>query len=238
MASSAADDAAAAGAGAAALLLDPSLAQVYPVSTLFQRLRAAAASGGDGSAAPAASAARLPPALSARDFADHEQLGAGKFGRAFRVRHRASGRTCVLKEMSKAELRDENVLPQIRREIEIHTRLAHPNIIACYGFFQDAERLAFVLEHANGGTLFEELYRRGGHLPERDAALITQQVARCVTQRARHDSGGRRPAAALARTLRSLRVGALPACACATASLASPAPSDSLCAAPSSTCTR
>lgn len=90
----------------AVLLLDARLAQVYPLSCMIQTALARA----DGSSSSAAN-------MSENDFIRHEQLGAGKFGVAFRATHVASGAICVLKEVSKASILEEAVLPQLRREV-------------------------------------------------------------------------------------------------------------------------
>ena len=69
-------------------------------------------------------------------------------------------------------------------QVEIQSRLSHPSIIRLYGAYETTDTLCLVLEFANGGTLYEEQYARGGKLPEKEAACIVQQVARCVCSRA------------------------------------------------------
>jgi len=80
-----------------ALLLDARLAQVHPTSCLL--------SSGAGAA------------LSEADFDIGRELGAGKFGVARAAVHRASGAAVVLKEVRKADILAEQVLPQLRREV-------------------------------------------------------------------------------------------------------------------------
>ncbi len=41
----------------------------------------------------------------------------------------------------KAQLQQSNVEHQLRREIEIQTHLRHPNILRCYGYFHDQEKV-------------------------------------------------------------------------------------------------
>lgn len=68
------------------------------------------------------------------------QLGEGKLGRVFRAKEKESRAPLVLKCMEKATIEAESVIYQVRQEIEIHSRLRHPNIIKMYGYFQDDER--------------------------------------------------------------------------------------------------
>jgi len=82
----------------ATVLIAPALKSVFPASVAFHE-------GCDGS-----------KEWKVSDFdIDRKTLGAGKFGRAFRVRHRASRRICVMKTMQKAAILEENVLSQVRR---------------------------------------------------------------------------------------------------------------------------
>ena len=170
------------------LLLDARLGGVYPLSTLLPRRPAPAV----GAAAPAA-AAPAPTRLCACRFSGaRAKLGAGKFGTVWRVAATcAPGSVAVVKAVPRAAVRAEGVLPQLRREIEIHARMRHANIIACYGYYIDtrdgADDLCLLLEEANGGSLYEALWARGGQLPEREAARLTQQIARCGER-----AGGRR----------------------------------------------
>jgi serine/threonine protein kinase len=53
--------------------------------------------------------------------------------------------------LSKKQILNSGVIPQIRREIEIQTHLNHPNIIRMYGFFHDERRIYYILEYASGG---------------------------------------------------------------------------------------
>ena len=58
----------------------------------------------------------------------------------YKARHRESRRAVVIKVVEKAAVLREDVKPQLQREIEVHTRLVHPNIVRLYAYFQDAQR--------------------------------------------------------------------------------------------------
>lgn len=67
----------------------------------------------------------------------------------------------ALKALSKRQLIKENVINQLRREIEIHTHLRHENIMRMYGFFFDEKRIYLIMEYAAGGELYRILQERG-----------------------------------------------------------------------------
>lgn len=94
------------------------------------------------------------------DFELGKALGRGKFGSVYAAREKRSGRGKVvaLKILYKHQLREAGVVHQVRREVEIHSRLtAHKNILRLYGFFDDDRRVFLVLEYAPGGELFRDL---------------------------------------------------------------------------------
>ena len=46
-------------------------------------------------------------------------------------------RILVLKVVDKHAILEEGVKPQLQREVEVHTRLVHPNILRMYAYFTD-----------------------------------------------------------------------------------------------------
>lgn len=102
-------------------------------------------------------------------------LGKGKFGRVYLAKERSSGFICALKVLHKSEL-EGKVEKQVRREIEIQSNLAHPNILRLYGHFHDAKRIFLILEFAGKGELYKHL-RREQRFPEWKAAQYIAQMA-------------------------------------------------------------
>ena len=103
-------------------------------------------------------------------------LGKGKFGRVYLAKERSSGFVCALKVLHKSELQQGRVEKQVRREIEIQSNLAHPNILKLYGHFHDAKRIFLILEFAGKGELYKHL-RREERFPEWKAAQYIAQMA-------------------------------------------------------------
>ncbi|PSN69290.1 kinase-like protein [Corynespora cassiicola Philippines] len=103
-------------------------------------------------------------------------LGKGKFGRVYLAKERSSGFVCALKVLHKSELQQGKVEKQVRREIEIQSHLAHPNILRLFGHFHDAKRIFLILEFAGKGELYKHL-RREQRFPEWKAAQYIAQMA-------------------------------------------------------------
>ena len=78
-------------------------------------------------------------------------------GTVLRVREKRSRRILVMKAIAKSAIVEEGIKPQLQREIEVHCRLVHPNIVRMYAYFTDAEKVYILMEWANGGNLYEKL---------------------------------------------------------------------------------
>lgn len=102
-------------------------------------------------------------------------LGKGKFGRVYLARERANGFVCALKVLHKSELAAGKVEKQVRREIEIQSNLAHPNVLRLFGHFHDSKRIFLILEFAGKGELYKHL-RKEQRFPEWKAAQYIAQM--------------------------------------------------------------
>lgn len=103
-------------------------------------------------------------------------LGKGKFGRVYLAQEKATGFVCALKVLHKSEISQGKVEKQVRREIEIQSNLAHPNILRLFGHFHDAKRIILILEYASKGELYKHL-RREQRFPEWKASQYIAQMA-------------------------------------------------------------
>ena len=113
-------------------------------------------------------------------------LGKGKFGRVYLAKERSTGFVCALKVLHKSELQQGKVEKQVRREIEIHSNLRHPNILRFYGHFHDSKRIFLILEFAGKGELYKHL-RKENRFPEWKAAqYIAQMVEALVYLHKKH----------------------------------------------------
>ncbi|GJQ10457.1 hypothetical protein GpartN1_g2248.t1 [Galdieria partita] len=121
----------------------------------------------------------LPSQWKVDDFEFGKLLGEGKFGQVYLVREIASSYICALKILSKAQLQQSGVEHQLRREIEIQSRLKHPNILKLFGYFYNSHRIFLILEYAPGGEIFKEL-QKCGKFSERQAAFYIQGLTKAL----------------------------------------------------------
>ncbi len=94
-------------------------------------------------------------------------LGRGTFGEVREAVHRATGRKLAVKIIEKVRLNRKR-RDRIQQEVDHLTRLAdHDGICRLYQAAQDDRCVYLLLEHMNGGDLFDFVQRRGGPLDER-----------------------------------------------------------------------
>ncbi|GLC75256.1 hypothetical protein PLESTF_001614000 [Pleodorina starrii] len=164
---------------------------------------AAGAAGGGGSAAAAAAAASvqgslediisadgttnsilavssaLPtrmrrPLWSLEDYQLLKQLHRGYASDVYQARCKVSGEMVALKVYKLAEQGDIQRM-QLYREIKLHAKLRHSNIVQYYACFLEQQRVILVTEYATGGDLLRIMYKCGGRLFERQAVNLVLQ---------------------------------------------------------------
>jgi serine/threonine-protein kinase len=83
-----------------------------------------------------------------------------KAGVTYKVRNRATGELEILRALPGASYGDPESLERFLREIKIHTRLSHPNIIAFHDALELDGHLVMTAEYVEGETL-AHLCRQG-----------------------------------------------------------------------------
>ncbi|XP_044745507.1 aurora kinase B-like [Coccinella septempunctata] len=112
------------------------------------------------------------------DFEIGYRLGRGKFGRVFLAKEKKTGYIVAMKTILKKEVVKGHVETQVQREIEIQSRLKHPNILQMLCWFHDDFRIYLIVEYAGQGELYGHLQKApGGHFDEHLSAKYTFQVA-------------------------------------------------------------
>lgn len=66
-----------------------------------------------------------------------EQIGAGSFGKVYKVCFWNQSQNYALKVLSKNQLTKLNLLSQLKNEIEILKSCDHPNIVTLHAIFED-----------------------------------------------------------------------------------------------------
>ena len=81
-------------------------------------------------------------------------IGKGAFGIVWKVREKKTKKIFAIKIINKEDIIKNNMLDQIKKEINIMYKLNHPNIIQLYTHFEDDNDICLIMEYANKGHLF------------------------------------------------------------------------------------
>ncbi|GFR41727.1 hypothetical protein Agub_g2478 [Astrephomene gubernaculifera] len=87
------------------------------------------------------------------DYRLDARLYKGDMSSVYKAQCLVSNQKVVLKVYNLKRI-PQNALHTLEREVRIHTSLAHCNVLALYGVFEEEGRLALVLERASAGDLF------------------------------------------------------------------------------------
>jgi len=123
------------------------------------------------------------------DFFIHQSiLGSGKFGVVQCCIEKRSGDSFAVKSLNKDALfNNGNSLELLRREVEIHSRLEHANILKLLGYYHDSSTVYLVQELSTEGNLHQYQLYNGGSLPHHLASRYVDQVLRALSFM--HDNG-------------------------------------------------
>jgi len=87
--------------------------------------------------------------------------------------HKPSGIKVAVKIVEKAGVQQKPEM--LKNEVEILSKVDHPNIITLYDIFETKERLYLVMELVTGGELFERIVQREQY-KESEAAIVMKQL--------------------------------------------------------------
>jgi serine/threonine-protein kinase len=118
---------------------------------------------------------RLTPGTALGAYRVEALLGVGGMGEVYRARDTKLNRDVALKVLRESLVSEPDRLARFTREAHILASLNHPNIAAIYGFEDDDDLRALVLELVQGPTLADRLARGPLALPE--ALPIARQIA-------------------------------------------------------------
>lgn len=109
-----------------------------------------------------------------------DQLGAGSFSTVSKVRNLENGNIYACKIVPKSNLYDPGDQNRFQREINAMAFIRHENIVALYDFFWDSKNFYLIIDHCEGGELYEHICKSQKY-EEPLAALIFKQIATAVS---------------------------------------------------------
>jgi serine/threonine protein kinase len=108
-------------------------------------------------------------------------LGSGAFGDVYLTKHSGDNNFYAVKEMQKKRIEDAGASWEIiYREISIHSRLSHENVIKLLSYEENKEAFYLILEYASGGTLFSLIKKQKNGFDEATAFKYFIQAAAAV----------------------------------------------------------
>lgn len=112
------------------------------------------------------------------EFVIERRLGAGGMGVVYLARHPRLKRSVALKILGDTVSRDMDARGHFDREIDLVTRLEHPNIVPVYDRGTTAEGVLWVaMRFLSGGDVADLLAREGALAPERVLRIIGDAAA-------------------------------------------------------------
>ena len=92
-----------------------------------------------------------------------EELGIGSYGRVYLVKNKFTNKKYALKEINKNKLMKIYAdCRLVKNEVEIHSKLNHPNIIRLYSMKETNNEIQILLEYAQNGNLFDIIQKNNG----------------------------------------------------------------------------
>ena len=119
------------------------------------------------------------PQLAKHNYEKIRIVGRGTFGTVWLVRHHATGKQFIRKEVSMANM-PRHEQKATMQEVEVLKRLQHPHIVAYVDSYRDGDNLCILMEYANDGDLASRIAakkRAGAHFSETEVLTILHQAA-------------------------------------------------------------
>lgn len=107
-------------------------------------------------------------------------LGKGAFSIVYQATQKSTGQEFAVKIIRKESLGlDQRAQMRIDREVEILTKVNHPNIVRLYDLIESETRLYLIMELVTGGELFDKIVAKG-YYSEKDACLVIKNVVSAI----------------------------------------------------------
>ena len=110
-----------------------------------------------------------------KEYTFGKTVGEGAFGKVRLGVHKATKQTRAIKILQKSKIDMKDLL----NEIEILSKLSHPNIMQIYEIFDDNTNIYIVSEYCKGGELFDIISKKG-NFSEHDACIIMKQLMSAI----------------------------------------------------------
>ena len=110
-----------------------------------------------------------------------KEISNGTYAKIYIVQRKTDFKLYCCKEILKSKVADLN---KFRNEINILSKVDHPNIIRLYEIFEDNRYISIIMEYCTGGDLFQkinELAEKDQSFSEKEAVKIFKQLISAVS---------------------------------------------------------
>ena len=117
----------------------------------------------------------------AKKYLKIKEISNGTYSKVYIVQKKTDFKLYCCKEILKNKVAD---LPKFRNEINILSKMDHPNIIRLYEIFEDDRYISLIMELCEGGDLFQkinELAEKDKSFSEKEAVKIFKQLMSAVS---------------------------------------------------------
>ena len=108
-------------------------------------------------------------------FNSTSAIGKGRMSVVYKAVDVRTNEIVAIKKVSKRTLNSEYLVTSLLNEINIHTKVSHPNIVGLKDVIRSTNNIYLVLEYCNNGNLRDYLKSKG-KLPEKSAKGILTQI--------------------------------------------------------------
>ncbi|KAL2462174.1 CBL-interacting serine/threonine-protein kinase 25 [Abeliophyllum distichum] len=105
-------------------------------------------------------------------------LGQGTFAKVYYGKNLKTSESVAIKVINKDQVKKEEMMEQITREISVMRLVRHPNVIELKEVMATKQKIFFVMEYVKGGELFAKVVK--GKLKEDVARKYFQQLISAV----------------------------------------------------------
>ncbi|KAI5741249.1 hypothetical protein M8J76_011793 [Diaphorina citri] len=109
------------------------------------------------------------------DYEIQEQIGKGGFATVFRAKNYKKNQDVAVKVINWQLMKERKFEEKVLQEIEIHSKLCHPNVIKLLDHFSYSDNIYLVLELCENDTVKRYL-DENGRLSEREARDLLEQI--------------------------------------------------------------
>ena len=112
----------------------------------------------------------------AKKYLKIKDIGKGTFSTIFTVQNKTNFKVYCCKQILKSKIAD---LLKFKNEINILSKIDHPNVIHIFEIFEDERHISIIMENCTGGEFFQKIiekFEQGQTFTEKEAVPIFKQL--------------------------------------------------------------